>query len=253
MFNKSVKVKSNNQVKASERKNIKAKVHSCFPDISEVDLNILLPNKPINVLKVLTHNSVDVIVYAVEKRVVFFEIEKVLYPSIYTLWKHPDILLSFTTHVPVLSKLMQGADLMIPGVVLPENIEGPAAWGKFEKDQIVSINLTNNKASIAVGKTCHSSMDMYMAAGRGRCIEIIHVLGDELCSLLAPAIPTPDLGHQIILDNINLSTDNPTENNIENIALVEASTSEQCESKHMSSADVDALLRYTFLKCLNTE
>lgn len=43
---------------------------------------------------------------------------------------------------------------------------GPAAWGKFEKDQIVSINLTNNKASIAVGKTCHSSMDMYMAAGR---------------------------------------------------------------------------------------
>lgn len=145
MFNKSVKVKSNNQVKASERydlklfknvlhkrltiplisrKNIKAKVHSCFPDISEVDLNILLPNKPINVLKVLTHNSVDVIVYAVEKRVVFFEIEKVLYPSIYTLWKHPDILLSFTTHVPVLSKLMQGADLMIPGVVLPENIEG---------------------------------------------------------------------------------------------------------------------------------
>lgn len=83
-----------------------------------------MPNKPINNLKIQTHNGADVFVYAVEKRVVFFECENILFPSIYTLWKICELIPTFTTHPPVLPKLMQGADLMIPGVVLPENVEG---------------------------------------------------------------------------------------------------------------------------------
>lgn len=37
------------------------------------------------------------------------------------------------------------------------------------------------QAPIAVGVTALSSEDMYMSGGRGRCVDIIHVIGDQLC------------------------------------------------------------------------
>lgn len=46
---------------------------------------------------------------------------------------------------------------------------------------------------MAVGITSHSSYDMYMSGGRGKCVEILHALGDTLCQLGKPPA-RPNLG-----------------------------------------------------------
>lgn len=56
----------------------------------------------------------------VQKDPLFFmlEKEKTIYPTVYMLWKHPDLMHTFTTHTPVIDVLAGGADLMLPGIVL---------------------------------------------------------------------------------------------------------------------------------------
>lgn len=49
------------------------------------------------------------------------------------------------------------------------------------------------QAPVAVGVAAHSSYDMYMAGGRGKCVEILHAMGDSLCQLGKPA-QRPKLG-----------------------------------------------------------
>lgn len=49
------------------------------------------------------------------------------------------------------------------------------------------------QAPVAVGITALSSEDMYMSAGHGKCVEILHVIGDTLCQLGKPPL-RPNLG-----------------------------------------------------------
>lgn len=39
-----------------------------------------------------------------------------------------------------------------------------------------------------------SSEDMYLAAGRGKCVKILHVIGDMLCQIDSKPPSKPDLG-----------------------------------------------------------
>ena len=59
-------------------------------------------------------------VFQVEKEPLFFmfEKEKKIFPSVYLLWRYPDLLPTFTTQPPVIKNLANGADLMLPGVVI---------------------------------------------------------------------------------------------------------------------------------------
>ena len=62
-------------------------------------------------------------------------------------------------------RIANGADLMLPGVIINEE-NGIKAYcdGKLSKNDLVAINLHNNKAPVAVGTAWLSSEDMYMAA-----------------------------------------------------------------------------------------
>lgn len=67
---------------------------------------------------------------------------------------------------------------MIPGVV--KTGADLKSWGNHNKDAIFGVNLTSNRAVIAVGFLAHSSQDLYMCGGRGVAIRVIHVFGDKL-------------------------------------------------------------------------
>lgn len=56
----------------------------------------------------------------VQKDPMFFMIEreKEIYPTVYMLWKYPNLLRTFTTQDPVIDVLLGGADLMLPGIVV---------------------------------------------------------------------------------------------------------------------------------------
>ena len=70
-----------------------------------------------------------------------------------------------TTSPGVMPRIANGADLMLPGVIINEE-KGIKAYcdGKLSKGDLVAINLHNNKAPVAVGTAWLSSEDMYMAA-----------------------------------------------------------------------------------------
>ncbi|XP_036140358.1 eukaryotic translation initiation factor 2D isoform X3 [Monomorium pharaonis] len=181
-----------------------------YPSLSDEEIQSLLPKKEsISIMKILTHNGHVGKVYCVAKIPMFFQLDlydTLLFPTIYTLWHHPHLLNVFTTHTPVVSNLVRGADLMLPGLILKEPVT-LYSFGKLSKGTPVSINTEENKAAVAVGVTALSSEDMYLAAGHGKCVEVFHVIGDMLCQLgKSPA--RPNLGSP--------NVDSPT-NILENI------------------------------------
>lgn len=100
----------------------------------------------------MTHSGQIVKVYCVAKVPMFFQLDSpitALFPTIYTLWCHPYLLYTFTTRVPVVSKLTSGANLMLPGLVLKEPMT-LYTFGKLAKGMPVSVNTEENKVRIFI-------------------------------------------------------------------------------------------------------
>lgn len=132
MFLKPYRVKSNVQMKGSDKKKLRADLGKKFPSLAESDLAELIPGKEEVVLsKVYTFGGDSVLIYTHNKTPLFFEFEKdkVVLPTVYTLWRHPDLLLSFPTWPNVLPKIGNGADLMLPGMVVDYDLGVKAYHG----------------------------------------------------------------------------------------------------------------------------
>ncbi|XP_012265071.2 eukaryotic translation initiation factor 2D [Athalia rosae] len=280
MFIKSFKVKSNSPLKGSERKKLYAEIAAAFPTLTDEQIQNLLPRRDsISSLKIMTHSGEIGKLFCASEVPMFFQLDSGIYPTIFTLWHHPDLLYNFTTHDGVIQKLASGANLMLPGVVL----DGPSslhAYGKLNKGTPVSINTVDNKAPVAVGVAAHSSYDMYMAAGRGKCVDILHTLGDSLCQLGKPPL-RPHLGaafieHRGQEDEVQKEAGNTLEHGIEELdirgeidtkAVVDRlmqDTVETSEKEEEPKGDIvgvaeinpieemDKLLEYCFLKACKT-
>uniref|UniRef100_A0A8C8IG43 Eukaryotic translation initiation factor 2D-like PUA RNA-binding domain-containing protein n=1 Tax=Oncorhynchus tshawytscha TaxID=74940 RepID=A0A8C8IG43_ONCTS len=99
------------------------------------ELSELVPDKEeLNVVKIYAHKGDAVTLYVLHKNPVFFELEKRVY------------LTAFTTWPPVLQKLAGGADLMLPGVVVP-----PSGLPEVKKGDFCAVKVVSNRAPMAVG------------------------------------------------------------------------------------------------------
>ena len=124
MFAKPFRVKSNTQMKGSDKKKLKSEVRKKFPTFfaapaseSSVDPidDVITPKDDVTVSKVYTFSGESYLVYYQLKNPIFFEPEKEkgnLHPTVYTLWKCPNLLPAVTTHPLVHEKLANGADLV---------------------------------------------------------------------------------------------------------------------------------------------
>ncbi|XP_033341458.2 eukaryotic translation initiation factor 2D isoform X1 [Megalopta genalis] len=220
MFIKPFKIKSNNQLKGTERKKLCQDILAAYPILTDEDVQSLIPKKEaISVMKITTHSGHLGKLYCVAKIPMFFQVDNIhhpLLPTIYSLWHHPNLLTIFTTRHPVISKLASGADLMLPGVVVKEPVT-LYSFGKLPKGTPVSVDTDDNKASVAVGITALSSEDMYMSGGYGKCIEILHAIGDTLCQLGKPPA-RPNMGPSLTtdvdkLENAEQDTDQANKSN----------------------------------------
>lgn len=178
------------------RKTFKDSLLKTFPNLSENELNDFLPKKEVlNIIKVVTSDDVTVQVYTVRKRPMAFEAMGRLFPTVYFLWKFPNVIYAFTTHQKVMQFIGSGADLMLPGVVTPASQLGLLKFGHVSENDSVYVNLTNNIAAVAVGVASQSSGSMMLANGRGKCVIIRHFYGDYLCVLDGmPILPIVNLG-----------------------------------------------------------
>ncbi|XP_043585943.1 eukaryotic translation initiation factor 2D [Bombus pyrosoma] len=290
MFIKPFKVKSNNQLKGTERKKLCEEILAAYPTLTDEETQSLIPKKEtISVMKILTYSGHSGKIYCVAKIPMFFQLESLhqaLLPTIFTLWHHPNLLRTFTTYPPVVTKLAGGANLMLPGVSIKEPVT-LYSFGKLQKGTPVSVNTDDNKAPVAVGFTALCSEDMYMSGGHGKCVEIIHVIGDTLCQLGKPPV-RPDLGPPNIdtdndkLENINEISEPSNGNNEESLVEImddleinndrvseieppceeENKIEESDEIKNLSTVqeeatvdplkEMDSLLEYCFLKACKT-
>ncbi|XP_008209558.1 eukaryotic translation initiation factor 2D [Nasonia vitripennis] len=291
MFIKAFKVKSNNQLKGTERKKLCDEVAQAFPSLKPEEIQNLLPKKEVvSVLKIITHDGQTGKVYCTAKVPLFFQMYSSprLFPTIFTLWHHPDLLYTFVTPPPVVSKLANGAHLMLPGVITAESPPNYHSYGKLQKGTPVAVVTDDNKAPVAVGITALSSQDMYMAAGFGKCVEILHVMGDTLYNMDKPPV-RPKLGPPVFekyqpktfspeenqnnepqttdneiqeisanIDNVNVTGEKDNENENEDVkddtesVPLEGSSEDIKEEVLDPVQEMDKLLEYCFLKACKT-
>ncbi|XP_022364459.1 eukaryotic translation initiation factor 2D isoform X4 [Enhydra lutris kenyoni] len=177
MFGKAFRVKSNTAIKGSDRRKLRADVAAAFPTLGTDQVSALVPGKEeLNIVKLYAHRGDAVTVYVCGGNPILFELEKNLYPTVYTLWSYPDLLPTFTTWPLVLEKLVGGADLMLPGLVVP-----PAGLPQVQKGDLCAIALVGNRAPVAVGVAAMSTAEMLTSGLKGRGFSVLHTCQDHLC------------------------------------------------------------------------
>ncbi|KAM4048406.1 eukaryotic translation initiation factor 2D [Anomaloglossus baeobatrachus] len=176
MFAKPFKVKSNTAMKGSDRRKLRADVGSSFPALSTEQLSELLPTKEeLTTVKVYAHKGDALTIYVHNKNPIMFELERNLYPTVYSLWSFPDLLPAFTTWPPVLEKMSGGADLMLPGVVVP-----PTGLPEVQRGSLCAVILVGNRAPVAIGVSTMSTREMLASGMKGKGFNILHTYKDQL-------------------------------------------------------------------------
>ncbi|XP_072030965.1 eukaryotic translation initiation factor 2D-like [Amphiura filiformis] len=190
MFRKDFHVKSNIAIRGSDRRKLRSNLAEQLPSLSADEV---IPNKDaMTVKKVFTHADYTVMVYCLNGDPVFFEWEKQLYPTVYLLWKYPGILPCLITWPPVLDKMVGGADLMLPGVVVPS-----FGLPEIAKRQLCAICLPDSGAPVAIGIATMSSADMIASGMKGKGVQTLHCYKDFLWKQGSksnpPTIPFPNV------------------------------------------------------------
>ncbi|KAJ0085815.1 hypothetical protein Patl1_07118 [Pistacia atlantica] len=177
MFKKSVEAKSHQRLSGADRKKLKRTLRERFPRASDLDFDALLPPK---VEITLSKFQNRVLVYSVEGGLpMFFDIDgrgTDIFPTVFALWKVPDLLPSFMLKGGEVSRfVIGGADLMFPGISIPS--EGLPS---FLSGEPWAIKVPGNPAPIAVGSTTMSSTEAVKAGLRGKALRITHYYRDLL-------------------------------------------------------------------------
>ncbi|KAL5778550.1 hypothetical protein ACOSQ2_009287 [Xanthoceras sorbifolium] len=177
MFKKSVEAKSHQRLSGADKKKLKRSLRDKFPRASDADIDSLVPSKAeITVSKF--QNRIHV--YSVEGGFpAIFDVDgrgTEIYPTVFALWKVPELLPSFTLKGGEVSRfIIGGADLMFPGISIPT--EGLPS---FLSGETWAVKVPGNPAPIAVGSTTMSSAEAVKAGLRGKALRITHYYRDLL-------------------------------------------------------------------------
>ncbi|XP_077013726.1 eukaryotic translation initiation factor 2D isoform X2 [Tamandua tetradactyla] len=244
MFAKPFRVKSNSAIKGSDRRKLRADVTVAFSAIETDQVSELVPGKEeLNIVKLCAHRGDAVTVYMRGGNPILFELEKNLYPTVYTLWSYPDLLPTFTTWPLVLKKLVGGADLMLPGVVVP-----PAGLPQVQKGDLCAIALVGNRAPVAIGVAAMSTAEMLMSGLKGKGFSVLHTYQDHLWqsgdkssppSIASLAPDPPDVSDEKSSDQ----ADPTLQGNVQPLSLQgeeeRGEAHQECEEKALSEASED--------------
>uniref|UniRef100_A0A7N6BEY5 Eukaryotic translation initiation factor 2D n=1 Tax=Anabas testudineus TaxID=64144 RepID=A0A7N6BEY5_ANATE len=263
MFAKPFRVKSNTVIKGSDRRKLKADISAAFPSLSADELSELVPNKQeLNVVKIYAHKGDAVTLYVLHKNPLFFEVERRLYPTVYALWHYPALLPAFRTWPPVLQKLIGGADLMLPGVVVPSS-----GLPHVKQGDCCAVTVVNSRAPVAVGTAAASSAEMQSLGMKGRGVCVLHTYMDNLWAFgdksSPPSLPEAETEEQGVSEEEECETYEEEEKEEvekcmgEEQSASETATDEACCGIEESYSDfteiMDALLLQCFLHALKSK
>eukprot|EP00440_Ansanella_granifera_P000571 gb/GFBE01000618.1/.p1 GENE.gb/GFBE01000618.1/~~gb/GFBE01000618.1/.p1 ORF type:complete len:578 (+),score=174.22 gb/GFBE01000618.1/:1-1734(+) len=184
MFKKGYAAQGQNLLSKKDLKGLKGQLCELFPGLDEKTVDGLLPEGQAKVSKLdnrcLLYSNGD-------GPPLFFDAEGrgELYPTLHTLWLHPHAMSELTIHPPVSKFVLNGADLMLPGVLVPAN--GVSGFGTVTKGQPRCIKIDGNPYPIAVGKMIVNQTQMEKLKGKG--MEVLHVYRDLLWAQCGKAVP----------------------------------------------------------------
>lgn len=121
-----------------------------------------------------------------DARILWWQIDGKMYPSVYTLWKNTDIVPLLHTPGIVVKKLQGGTDLMTPGLA-----GGPPFPEQAKQGAVVAIASTDKPTvPVAVGVCKIDVSELQEVQGaRGHAVETLHWYGDELWSYSTSSRP----------------------------------------------------------------
>lgn len=188
MFKKPFKLRSQNQLKNTEKKRFGNDLKILFPSLTDNDISTLLSNKENVVrLKVTTFKEEDVDIYCINKTPIYIDIvdSGIKLPTVFMTWRLSHILPTFTTSTKVLDNLKNGSDLFFPGIYAEGLISCDT---DFKKNDVVGINLIDNKAVVAVGLALVNKsdvMDQNKSKDIGKLVKVYHTVEDHLFNMKA--------------------------------------------------------------------
>ncbi|KDQ54587.1 hypothetical protein JAAARDRAFT_182095 [Jaapia argillacea MUCL 33604] len=173
-------VKTSAPLRSSDRRKLKQRVVQTY-SLSSEDGELLVPDG-LKSLKFSTYAAQPGIVYlASDGDPLWFSLGKgsdELIPTVYTLWKKPDLLPSLSTPGAVIPKLVDGADLMIPGVA---TFATP-----LRQEQLVSIcqyDPQKRSFPLAIGRMAVSDATLRANGAKGKGVLVWHTWKDALWNL----------------------------------------------------------------------
>ncbi|KAJ3150086.1 Eukaryotic translation initiation factor 2D [Geranomyces michiganensis] len=186
MFKKPFHAKPQSHVRSSDRRKLRAELLATFPQATEAAVNDLVPVKEakdggggdVSVSKFTSHAGDQGTLYSVEGQPIFWkDLDGRILPTVYMLWRIPSMLPLMETHGPVLQKLFDGADLMLPGVIVPEQ-----GFADFCVGDPVAVTIRGSSIPMAVGRMAISSDEIKKTdyAMRGKGVHVLHTYGDQM-------------------------------------------------------------------------
>lgn len=100
-----------------------------------------------------------------------------IFPTLQYLWKYPDTLRCFIIHSQVSKFVLNGADLMLPGVAVTDNLH------TISIGEIVAVRVFGNPLPFAVGRSACSWEGILANNKRGKGMDSLTVFGDLLSTI----------------------------------------------------------------------
>ncbi|MCJ1358900.1 MAG: hypothetical protein MMC33_008900 [Icmadophila ericetorum] len=171
-------------------------------------------------------------------RILWIMLADQMFPSVYTLWRHPKLVPLLHTPDLVLHKLQGGADLMIPGLA-----RGPPFPERARKGHIVAIaSLENSSVPRVVGECLIDVSDLGKVQGvKGHAVETLHFDGDEIWAWSQTGKPGEQAPEQIDgWDGAGVSSSQDAQDAQDGrgVELVEKAADTDLDSRPIASEDV---------------
>ncbi|CAL9066119.1 uncharacterized protein LOC135605448 [Musa acuminata AAA Group] len=202
MFKKPVEAKLLQRLSGADKKKLRRTTKERFPHASDANIDEILPPKADITVAKYTNR---VHVYVIEGGLpMLFDIDgrgTEIYPTVYALWKVPELIPSFLLKGGEVSRyVIGGADLMFPGISIP-----PEGLPSFLSGQPWAVKVPGNPAPIAVGATTMSSSEALKAGLRGKALRITHYYRDYLWqSAEGHYIPNAGFLEDVVMEDPNL-------------------------------------------------
>ncbi|CAG8497171.1 330_t:CDS:10 [Acaulospora colombiana] len=205
MFKKPLaSIKPYSPLRSSDRRKFREELIRRYPTLEngESEENKSIVPEHVEKANVKTHNGYTGVLYVDEsKHPLWIRLDKdkneFLVPSVYTLWRNPSILPKIPTFPAVISKLENGANLMIPGIAFPTE-----SLPDVKEGELVSIIIRDYNAPLAVGIMDVPTNSLERGSTRkGVAVSIIHIYKDQLWSMGDKSSP-PDMEEGVKIDSI---------------------------------------------------